>query len=75
MAPIDGKPKSDEVLNAIIPSREWIQGGKPISHPIIISFTHRQALDLESEPVAGEQDRCSKAPRDARLEVDGKVGA
>ena len=28
LPPMEGKPKSEEVLNAIIPPREWIQGGK-----------------------------------------------
>ena len=25
---MEGKPKSEDILNAIIPPREWIQGGK-----------------------------------------------
>ena len=28
MPPLQDKPKSEDILNAIIPPREWIQGGK-----------------------------------------------
>ena len=28
LPPMENKPKSEEILNAIIPPREWIQGGK-----------------------------------------------
>jgi len=28
LPPMEGKPKSEDILNAIIPPREWIQGGK-----------------------------------------------
>lgn len=28
LPPMESKPKADEILNAIIPPREWIQGGK-----------------------------------------------
>ena len=28
LPPLESKPKSEDILNAIIPPREWIQGGK-----------------------------------------------
>ena len=27
-APIENKPKQEDVLNAILPPREWVEGGK-----------------------------------------------
>lgn len=76
---MEGKPKSDDVLNAIIPPREWIQGGKqrilrlkPLAlyedlnrDNNVLIVMRRQTLDLEGESVACEQDRCGQTPRDA----------
>ena len=28
LAPIENKPKQEDVLNAILPPREWVEGGK-----------------------------------------------
>ena len=28
LPPMENKPRSEDILNAIIPPREWIQGGK-----------------------------------------------
>ena len=32
LAPIENKPKQEDVLNAILPPREWVEGGKCIEN-------------------------------------------
>ena len=70
LPPMEAKPSTEDILNAILPAREWVEDG------MITALTAcRQALHLVRVPPASiPRGRCSAA-RAARPEVDGATSA
>lgn len=63
LAPIENRPKQEDILNAILPPREWVENGKSFvtaARDLNLHGTHsrclRQALDTVCEPLASEQN-------------------
>ena len=88
-ASIESKPKNEDILNAVLPPREWIEYGKWKTLEIkVISLWsplfkfewtvtdtnfHRQALRPVRQPPASFKSWCRSTQRDARLEAHGKT--
>lgn len=86
LPPMENRPKQEDILNAILPPREWVEGGKST----LISFVTstilrfeffdglylrdcRQALDPVCQSSASQQNRRRPSQRNARPKADGKT--
>lgn len=71
LPPMETKPSSEDILNAILPPREWVETGIKIT--IKSHDYNRKALHLIREPLTCLKSGCCSSQRDARLEIDGEI--
>jgi hypothetical protein len=47
LPPMETKPSSEDILNAILPPREWVENGKSkLTHSLILNIHFRKTLYL-----------------------------
>jgi len=73
---MESKPKQEEIVDAILPPREWIENGK-IKQPILLItafLIKRKALHRVCQPLKSIQSRRCALERDTWLKTDGETG-
>ena len=67
---METKPSSEDILNAILPPREWVENGIYI---IYVNFLNSQALHSICKSLGGNQSRRCKIKRDVRSKTYGEI--
>ena len=86
LPPMESKPKQEDILNAILPPRSWVENGKLLFVHFLMNYYvtanifvrlfefYRKALHSICESLAGVENWRCKTAWDARLETYGAPG-
>lgn len=73
LPPMETKPSSEDILNAILPPREWVENGNLALGCKFSNDCYRKTLYLICESSASIKSRCCSFERNVRSKTHGKI--